>query len=91
MYSLTKHNNTGKNNNMFLQAELEKETKVLQFDACCKAIVQNFDCGCGSLHSQKKLRVLTEKENCAIQKIWKYWLKEEPLSNENHIAWATFI
>ena len=26
---------------------------MLQFDVCCKAIDQNFDCGCTSLHSQK--------------------------------------
>ena len=30
----------------FLPAELERGTKVLQFDVCCKAIDQNFDCGC---------------------------------------------
>ena len=30
----------------FLPAELERGTKALQFDVCCKAIDQNFDCGC---------------------------------------------
>ena len=30
----------------FLPAELERGTEVLQFDVCCKAIDQNFDCGC---------------------------------------------
>ena len=30
----------------FLTAELERGTKALQFDVCCKAIGQNFDCGC---------------------------------------------
>ena len=30
----------------FLPALLERGTKVLQFDVCCKAIDQNFDCGC---------------------------------------------
>ena len=39
----------------FLPAELELATKALQFYVCCKAIDQNFDCGCGSLHSQKGL------------------------------------
>ena len=29
-----------------LTAELERGTKALQFDVCCKAIGQNFDCGC---------------------------------------------
>ena len=29
-----------------LPAELERGTEVLQFDVCCKAIDQNFDCGC---------------------------------------------
>ena len=31
---------------MFLPAELERGTKALQFDMCCKATDQNFDCGC---------------------------------------------
>ena len=31
---------------MFLPAELERGAEVLQFDVCCKAIDQNFDCGC---------------------------------------------
>ena len=31
---------------MFLPAELERGTEVLQFHVCCKAIDQNFDCGC---------------------------------------------
>ena len=30
---------------MFLPVELERETKTLQFDVCCEAIHQNFDCG----------------------------------------------
>ena len=30
----------------FLPTELERGTKVVQFDGCCKAIDQNFDCGC---------------------------------------------
>ena len=30
----------------FLPVELEKGTEVLQFDVCCKATDQNFDCGC---------------------------------------------
>ena len=29
-----------------LTAELERGTKVLQFDVCFKAVHQNFDCGC---------------------------------------------
>ena len=29
----------------FLPAELERRTKTLQFDVCCKAIDQNFECG----------------------------------------------
>ena len=28
-----------------MEVELERETKVLQFDVCCEAIDQNFDCG----------------------------------------------
>ena len=31
---------------MFLTAELERGTKPLQFDVCCKAIDQKFDYGC---------------------------------------------
>ena len=31
---------------MFLPAELERGTKALQFDVCCKTIDQNFGCGC---------------------------------------------
>ena len=31
---------------MFLPVELERGTKTLQFDVCCEAIHQNFDCGC---------------------------------------------
>ena len=30
---------------MFLPAKLERGTKALQFDVCCEAIDQNFDCG----------------------------------------------
>ena len=30
----------------FLPTELERGTKALRFDVCCKAISQNFDCGC---------------------------------------------
>ena len=30
----------------FLPAELERVAEVLQFDVCCKAIDQSFDCGC---------------------------------------------
>ena len=30
----------------FLPAELERGTEVLQFDVCCKAVDQNFNCGC---------------------------------------------
>ena len=30
----------------FYQQNWKRGTKVLQFDACCKAIEQNFDCGC---------------------------------------------
>ena len=30
----------------FLPAELERGTKMLQFDVCYKAIDQNFDCRC---------------------------------------------
>ena len=33
---------------MFLPSELERGTKALQFDVCCKAIDQKFDCGCNS-------------------------------------------
>ena len=29
-----------------LTSKLERGTKALQFDVCCKAIDQNFDCGC---------------------------------------------
>ena len=32
----------------FLPAELERGTKALRFDVCCKAIDQNFDRGCDS-------------------------------------------
>ena len=31
---------------MFLPAELERGTKVLQFNVCCEGVDQNFDCGC---------------------------------------------
>ena len=31
---------------MFLPEELEIGTKALQFEVCCEAIDQNFDCGC---------------------------------------------
>ena len=31
---------------MVLPAELERGTKALKFDVCCKAIDQNFDRGC---------------------------------------------
>ena len=30
---------------MFLPAELERGTKALHFDVCCKAIDRNFNCG----------------------------------------------
>ena len=39
---------------MFLLAELERETKMLQFDVCHKAIDQNFDCGCDSYSAPKQ-------------------------------------
>ena len=29
-----------------LTSKLERGAKALQFDVCCKAIDQNFDCGC---------------------------------------------
>ena len=40
--------NKGKkiSNALFLPAELERGTKVLKFDVCCKTIDQNSDCGC---------------------------------------------
>ena len=31
-----------------LTSRAGRGTKVLQFDVCCKAIDQNFDCGCDS-------------------------------------------
>ena len=30
----------------FIPAELARGTKALQFDVCCEAVDQNFDCGC---------------------------------------------
>ena len=39
---------------MFLLAELERETKMLQFDVCHKAIDQNLDCGCDSYSAPKQ-------------------------------------
>ena len=29
-----------------LTSKLERGTKTLQFDVCCEAIHQNFECGC---------------------------------------------
>ena len=41
-----------------LQAQLERGTKVLQFDVCYKAIDQNFECGCDR-HAILRLDSLT--------------------------------
>ena len=50
----------------FLPAKLERGTKALHFDVRCKAIDQNFDCGCdsyGILRLDTLLMLLNMLEN----------------------------
>ena len=46
---------------MFLPAELEGGTKVLQFDVCCEANEQNFDYGCKSQNKMLRKFALVSK------------------------------
>ena len=65
---------------MFLPVELERGTKTVQFDVCCGAIDQNFDCGgCVLKKGYANLQLLANpNKQITIQKIWNYWLKEQP-------------
>ena len=58
-----------------LTSRLERGTKALQFDVCCEAIDQNFDCGCVLNKRLRKFALISES---TIQEIWNYCLKEQP-------------
>ena len=45
----------------FLPVELERGSKTLQFDVCCEAIHQNFDCGCVLKKGYANLQIQTKK------------------------------
>ena len=47
---------------MFLPAELERGTKVLQFDVCCEANEQNFDYGCKSKKMLRKFALVSKSK-----------------------------
>ena len=51
----------------FLPAELERETKTLQFDVCCEAIDQNFHCGCELKGLRKFAFISGSKQKIAIE------------------------
>ena len=54
---------------------------MLQLDVCCEAIDQNFDCGCVVEKGYANLHFLANSnKKITIQKIWNYWLKEQPES-----------
>ena len=46
----------------FLPLELERGTKTLQFDVCCEAINQNFDCGCVLKKRLRKFAMISESK-----------------------------
>ena len=64
-------------------AELERGSKALQFDVCCKAIDQNCDCGCDrhSILCLNSLRIL-----CIVN----YGSLVETLINSTHIKLKRF-
>ena len=75
---------------MFLPVELERGTKALQFDVCCEAIVQNFNCGCGNLQGYTNLHLLAcpNQKNATEENL--EFTALEQLKNM-HIAPAIFI
>ena len=51
----------------------------LQFDVCCEAIHQNFDCVCVLQKGYANLQLSAEaSQKITIQKIWNYWLRDQP-------------
>ena len=55
---------------------------MLQFDVCCEAIHQNFDCGCVLKKGYANLQLSANpSKEIIIQKIWNYWIKDHPWSN----------
>ena len=55
---------------------LERGTRTVQFDVCCEAIHQNFDCGCVLKKGYANLKLpvsANPNQKITIQKIWNYW------------------
>ena len=62
---------------MFLQVDLERGTKMLQFDVCCEAIHEDFDCGCVLKKGYAYLQLSANPNKKKLQ-YRNYWLKKQP-------------
>ena len=68
----------------------ERGTKVLQFDVCCEATDQNFDCGCILKKGYANLYLLASPNQKLQYRKFGITAALEQLKNM-HIAWTTII